>query len=51
MRFGVEIMGLRQIFREFGDWMANGCLPWAAYRALVPGHLIGLDKFPGGYGQ
>ena len=40
-------MGLRQIIGEFGDWMANGRPPWAAYRALLLGRLIGLNNFPG----
>ena len=44
MWFGVDSMGLRQIVGEFGDWMANGQPPWAAYRALVFGRLIGLDN-------
>ena len=39
-------MGLRNIVGKFGDWMANGRPPWAAYRALILGHLIGLDKCP-----
>ena len=28
-------------------WLANGSPPWAAYRAFMSGHLIGLDKQPG----
>ena len=44
MRFGVASMGLRQSFGEFGDQMANGQPPWAAYMALVFGRLIGLDN-------
>ena len=47
LRFGVASLGLRQIVREFGDWMANGCPPWAAYRAPMLGRLIGLDKCSG----
>ena len=27
LRFGAESIGLRQIVREFGDWMANGRPP------------------------
>ena len=27
--------------------MVNGYPPWAAYRSLMLGRLIGLDKFPG----
>ena len=40
-------MGIRQIVRKFGDWMATGCPTWASYRALISGRLIGLDKCPG----
>eukprot|EP00957_Ditylum_brightwellii_P044754 3394045-Ditylum_brightwellii.AAC.1 len=29
------------------DWIANSFPPWAAIRAYVAGHLIGLDKCPG----
>ena len=47
LRFGAASMGLRQIVREFGDWMANGRPPWAAYRALIMGRLISLNNFPG----
>ena len=36
-----------QIVGEFGYWMANRHPPWEAYRALMLGLLIGLDKFPG----
>ena len=32
---------------DFRDWMANVRPPWAAYRALMLGRLIGFDKFPG----
>ena len=28
-------------------WLANGSLPWAAYRAFMSGCLIALDKQPG----
>ena len=31
----------------FVDWLANGILPWAAYRAFMSGHLIALDKQAG----
>ena len=40
-------LGLRKIVRELGDWMDNGRPLWAAYRALMMGSLIGLDKYPG----
>ena len=47
LRFGVASLGLQHIFGEFGDWMANGRPPWEAYRALMLGRFIGLDKCPG----
>ena len=47
LRFGVASMGLWNIVGEFGDCMANGCPPWAVYRALMSGCLISLDKCPG----
>ena len=28
------------------EWLGNGRPPWAAYRALVSGRLIALDKQP-----
>ena len=40
-------MKLWQIFGKFVEWMANRCSPWEAYRALMLGRLIGLDKCPG----
>ena len=46
MRFGVTGIGLRQIVGGFGDWMANGQPPWAAYRALIFGRLIGIYNCP-----
>ena len=45
--FWMASLGLRKIFGEFGDWMANGLPPWASYRALIMGRLIGFDKCPG----
>ena len=47
MQLGAASSDLRQIFGEFGYWMASGCPPWASYMALVLGHLIGLNKCPG----
>ena len=44
LQFGVSSMGLRQIIREFRDKRANGCLTWEAYRALILGCLIDIDK-------
>ena len=47
LRFGVASLGLRHIVGEFGDWITNTFPPWEAYKALMLGHLIGLDKCPG----
>jgi hypothetical protein len=33
---------------NFVDWLANSFPPWAAYRALMAGHLVAFDKCPGG---
>ena len=47
LMFGAVSTGLQHIFGEFGDWMANGRPPWAAYRVLMLGRLIFLDKCSG----
>ena len=47
LRFGVASMGLKNIVREFGDRMANGLPPWAAYRSLMPERLTSLKNCPG----
>ena len=47
MQFGVACLGIRKTVGFLGYWMANGCPLWAAYRALVLGRLISLDKCPG----
>ena len=39
-------MVLVQFVGEFGYWMANGRPPWASYRALMSGRLIGIYKCP-----
>ena len=31
----------------FFDWLENQSLPWAAYREIMSGRLISLDKQPG----
>ena len=35
---------LRKSLAKIAMWLKNGCPPWAAYRALDWGRLIGLDK-------
>ena len=47
LRFGAASRELRLIFEDFTKWMGNGRPPWAAYRALMSGRLIALDKHPG----
>ena len=47
LRFGAASGELRQIFAEFGEWLCNGRPPWAAYRAMMSGRLIVLDKCTG----
>ena len=47
LQFEMASLGLREIVREFGDWMDNGRPPWAANSALIPGRLIGINKCPG----
>ena len=34
------------IVEDFVEWLGNGRLPWAVYRALMSGRLIALDKQP-----
>ena len=47
LRFGAESGELRLIVGDFTEWTVNGRLPLAAYRALMSGRLIALDKQPG----
>ena len=47
LRFGAASGELRQIVVEFGEWLSNGQPPWDAYRAMLSGRLISLDKSPG----
>ena len=37
---------LRMIVGDFVEWMGSGRPPWVAYRALMSGRLIVLDKQP-----
>ena len=45
--FGDSSDRLRNVLASFTSWMANGFPPWAAYRALMAGRLLALDKCPG----
>ena len=47
LRFGAAIAELRMIVGDFVEWLGNGRPPWAAYRVLMSGRLIALDKQPG----
>ena len=47
LRFGAASVEIRLIVGDFVEWLGNGRPPWAAYRALMSGQLIALDKQPG----
>ena len=47
LRFGAASREIRLIVGDFTEWLGNGRSPWAAYRALMSGRLIALDKQPG----
>ena len=46
-RFGAESEELRGELAAWTRWLANGSPPWAAYRALIAGRLVAIDKNPG----
>ena len=45
--FGAASGKLRLIFVDFTEWLSNRRPPWTAYRAMMRGWLITLDKQPG----
>jgi hypothetical protein len=47
LRFGKSSRLLRQATADLVDWLASSFPPWAAYRALMAGRLVALDKCPG----
>ena len=47
LRFRAASRGLWLIGGDFMEWLVHGWPPWAAYRALMSGRLITLDKQPG----
>ena len=47
LRFGAASAELRLIVGDFVEWLGNGRPPWAAYRVIMAGRLIALDKQPG----
>ena len=42
LRFEVASMGLKQIVREFEDWMINSRPTWEAFMALILGASLAL---------
>ena len=47
LRFGAESEALRIEMATWSEWLTNGHPPWAAYRGLMAGRLVALDKLPG----
>jgi hypothetical protein len=47
LKFGTASRKLRVALAGLASWMANEFPPWAAYRALMSGRLLALDKCPG----
>ena len=47
LRFGAASSKLRKFVVELWEWLSNGRPPWVAYRAMMSGRLIALDKSPG----
>ena len=47
LRFGQESERLREEVAQFTRWLSNESPSWAAYRALMAGRLVALDKQPG----
>ena len=46
LRFGAASGELRPIVADFTEWLSNGRPPWDAYRVMMSGRLIALDKQP-----
>ena len=47
LRFGAASEELRLIVADFAVWLGNGRTSWSAYRALISGWMIALDKQTG----
>jgi len=45
--FGAESEAFREEMASWTNWLANETPPWPAYRALMAGRLVALDKQPG----
>jgi hypothetical protein len=47
LRFRTASRELHTALAELTEWLSNSFPPWAAYQALMAGHLVALDKCPG----
>ena len=47
LKFGTYSQWLWNAIARLAKWLSNDNPPWAAYRALMAGRLIALDKSPG----
>ncbi len=47
LRFGAESEAFRKEMASWTTWLVNESPPWPAYRALMAGRLVALDKQPG----
>ena len=47
LKFGSRSQHLRNAIARLAKWLSNDNPPWTAYRALMAGRLIALDKNPG----
>ena len=47
LRFGPISKRLLKAVADLTEWMGTEEIPWAAYRGLMAGRLVALDKCPG----
>lgn len=47
LRFGPVSRKLQRAVAALAEWMGSPDIPWAAYRGMMAGRLIALDKSPG----
>jgi len=47
LRFSMESEAFREEMASWTTWLANESPPWLAYRAVMAGRLVALDKQPG----
>jgi len=45
--FGAELEAFREEMASWTTWLVNKSPPWPAYRTLMAGQLVALDKQPG----